>query len=105
MMLNRAGCLVLLLVAAACSPKRMAMNSMASALADATAVYDNDNDTEFVRLAAPSTLKTLEMLLVEVAEAPDAVADGVQRVHPGTRTGSSMSRRRSGPATRRRPGS
>lgn len=36
---------------------------MASALADSTAVYDADNDPDFVRLAAPSTLKTVEMLL------------------------------------------
>jgi hypothetical protein len=51
------------LAAAACSPKQMALNRMASALADATVVYDTDNDPEFVRLAAPSTLKTVEMLL------------------------------------------
>ncbi len=36
---------------------------MASALAASSAVYDSDNDPEFVRAAAPSTLKTIEMLL------------------------------------------
>jgi len=36
---------------------------MASALANSTSVYESDNDPEFVRLAAPSTLKTVEMLL------------------------------------------
>lgn len=41
----------------------MAVNRMASALASASTVYENDNDPEFVRLAAPSTLKTVEMLL------------------------------------------
>ena len=60
----------------------MALNRMASALADASSVYDTDNDPEFVRLAAPSTLKTIEMLLSAVAQAPAAAADGVQRLHP-----------------------
>ena len=46
-----------------CSPQKMALNRMASALANATSVYESDNDPEFVRLAAPSTLKTIEMLL------------------------------------------
>ena len=41
----------------------MALNRMAAAMSEATSVYDTDNDPEFVRLAAPSTLKTIEMLL------------------------------------------
>ena len=36
---------------------------MASVLADSSVVYEADNDPDFVRLAAPSTLKTVEMLL------------------------------------------
>src|SRR5262249_13323977 len=56
------------LLAAACSPKQMAVNRMASALADSSSVYERDNDPEFVRLAAPSTLKTVEMLL---SQSPD----------------------------------
>ena len=52
-----------LMLTAACSPKQMGINHMASALASATSVYDLDNDPEFVRVAAPSTLKTVEMLL------------------------------------------
>jgi TRAP transporter T-component len=56
------------LLAAACSPKQMALNRMASALADSSSVYERDNDPEFVRLAAPSTLKTVEMLL---SQSPD----------------------------------
>lgn len=61
----RAACAgaVILAVLTACSPKQMGINRMASALADASSVYDNDNDPEFVRLAAPSTLKMVEMLL------------------------------------------
>jgi hypothetical protein len=60
----------LLLVVAACSPKQMALNRMASALASATSVYETDNDPEFVRLAAPSTLKTVEMLLSQSPDHP-----------------------------------
>jgi len=51
------------LLAVACSPKKYAVDRMASALADASGVYERDNDPEFVRLAAPSMLKTVEMLL------------------------------------------
>lgn len=57
-----------LILLTACSPKQMALNRMASALADASSVYETDNDPEFVRLAAPSTLKTVEMLL---SQSPD----------------------------------
>jgi hypothetical protein len=58
-------CLTVVVVSAttACSPQKIALNRMASALADASSVYETDNDPEFVRLAAPSTLKTVEMLL------------------------------------------
>ena len=53
-----------------CSPKQMALNRMASALADSSSVYERDNDPEFVRLAAPSTLKTIEMLLSQSPDHP-----------------------------------
>src|SRR6187431_3323027 len=56
------------LLAVACSPATMAIDRMASALADSSSVYERDNDPEFVRLAAPSTLKTVEMLL---SQSPD----------------------------------
>ena len=59
-----------LICTAACSPKQMALNRMASALASASIVYENDNDPEFVRLAAPSTLKTVEMLLKDAPSNP-----------------------------------
>jgi len=62
-----AGAIVVLLLSAACS-HRMGINRMASALAASSSVYESDDDPEFVRLAAPSTLKTVEMLL---AQAPD----------------------------------
>lgn len=48
----------------------MALNRMAAALADASVVYEADNDPEFVRLAAPSTLKTVEMLLQQSPRHP-----------------------------------
>jgi hypothetical protein len=65
-----AGALFLLTFTAACSPKHMALNRMASALASASSVYESDNDLEFVRLAAPATLKTVEMLLNEAPDHP-----------------------------------
>src|SRR5262249_31946795 len=58
------------LLASGCSPQKVALNRMASALADATSVYERDNDPEFVRLAAPSTLKTIEMLLSQSPDHP-----------------------------------
>ncbi|HYT77400.1 MAG TPA: TRAP transporter TatT component family protein [Vicinamibacterales bacterium] len=64
-----ASALVVLLVAA-CSPQKMALNRMASALANSSSVYESDNDPEFVRLAAPSTLKTVEMLLSQSPDHP-----------------------------------
>src|SRR4051812_30768382 len=60
----------LVLACAACSPKRMALDRMAAALSDASVVYETDNDPEFVRLAAPSTLKTVEMLLSQSPRHP-----------------------------------
>jgi hypothetical protein len=57
------GGLVLLLPLCGCSLHNAAVNRMASALAASADVYEADNDPEVVRLAAPSTLKTIEMLL------------------------------------------
>jgi hypothetical protein len=48
---------------AACSPRQIGINRMASALTDTAGAYSTDDDPEFVRLAAPSTLKMVEMLL------------------------------------------
>jgi hypothetical protein len=66
----RAVVLGALILTAACSPRHMAINRMAAALASAGSVYENDNDPEFVRLAAPSTLKTVEMLLIDAPNQP-----------------------------------
>ena len=63
-------CTLAVCLAAGCSPKNMALNRMASALAEASTVYDSDNDPEFVRIAAPSTLKTIEMLLSQAPNHP-----------------------------------
>jgi hypothetical protein len=63
-----AGALILL---GGCSPKQLAVNTMASALASASSVYESDNDVEFVRVAAPATLKTIEMLLTQTPDHPE----------------------------------
>ena len=47
----------------ACSPATMGMNRMASALSATAAAYGRDDDPEFVRSGAPSTLKMVEMML------------------------------------------
>src|SRR5215510_1318287 len=52
-----------LVLLSGCSMKQAGINRMASALAASSVVYDADNDPEFVKAAAPSTLKTIEMLL------------------------------------------
>ena len=46
-----------------CSIKRMGVERMADAISSTATTYARDNDPEFVRLAAPSTLKMVEMLL------------------------------------------
>lgn len=47
----------------ACSLKKMGVERMADAISATASTYSRDNDPEFVRLAAPSTLKMVEMLL------------------------------------------
>jgi hypothetical protein len=46
-----------------CSPRQMGINRMADALSSTASAFSRDGDPEFVRLAAPSTLKMVEMLL------------------------------------------
>jgi predicted anti-sigma-YlaC factor YlaD len=46
-----------------CSPKKMGVNRMADALSSTASAFTRDNDPEFVRQAAPSTLKMVEMML------------------------------------------
>jgi hypothetical protein len=52
-------------VSAGCSLKRMGISRMADALTSTASAFTRDNDPEFVRQAAPSTLKMIEMLLEE----------------------------------------
>jgi len=47
-----------------CSIRSLAINSLASALADSASVYASDPDAELVRDALPFALKTFEALLV-----------------------------------------
>jgi hypothetical protein len=53
----------LLVLAAGCSPKKMGISRMADALSSTASAFTRDNDPEFVRQAAPSTLKMVEMML------------------------------------------
>jgi hypothetical protein len=55
----------LVVVCAGCSLKRMGLERMANAISATSSTFAADNDPEFVRLAAPSTLKMVEMLLQE----------------------------------------
>lgn len=57
------GACAALLMLTACSPATAGMNRMANALADTSSSYSRDADPEFVRIAAPSTLKMVEMML------------------------------------------
>jgi hypothetical protein len=56
-------CAFALTLLAACSPRSYGINRMADALSATAGAYASDSDPEFVRLAAPSTLKMVEMLL------------------------------------------
>ncbi len=61
----------LAVLAAGCSPATMGISRMADALSATASAYATDDDPEFVRLGAPSTLKMVEMLLEQ------------QPAHPG----------------------
>ncbi len=49
--------------ATGCSMKRMGLDRMTDALSATAAAFARDDDPEFVRVGAPSTLKMVEMLL------------------------------------------
>jgi predicted anti-sigma-YlaC factor YlaD len=53
----------LISAATGCSPKRIGISRMADALSSTATAFTRDTDPEFVRQAAPSTLKMVEMLL------------------------------------------
>src|SRR6478672_55936 len=55
--------IVIAITVAGCSPKKMGISRMADALSSTASAFTRDNDPEFVRQAAPSTLKMVEMML------------------------------------------
>lgn len=55
--------MVVLTAISACSPATMGMNRMADALSATSSAFGRDDDPEFVRIGAPSTLKMVEMML------------------------------------------
>src|SRR5688500_5880950 len=61
--------IVLLLIvsalAAGCSIKKMAINTVGNALAEGNSVYATDDDPELVREAVPFGLKLVESLLMQ----------------------------------------
>ncbi len=57
-------------MAAGCSPKKVGISRMADALSSTATAFARDDDPEFVRLAAPSTLKMVEMLLDDAPAHP-----------------------------------
>jgi len=67
---SRIALCAVLILSGGCSVRQAGINRMAAALADSGSVYEADNDPEFVRLAAPSTLKTVEMLLSQSPRQP-----------------------------------
>jgi hypothetical protein len=62
--------LAVALAGAGCSPKKMGISRMADALTSTATTFTRDTDPEFVRQAAPSTLKMVEMLLDESPRHP-----------------------------------
>jgi predicted anti-sigma-YlaC factor YlaD len=54
---------IVTVTSAACSPATMGMNRMADALSSTASAFGRDDDPEFVRVGAPSTLKMVEMML------------------------------------------
>jgi|SRR5438093_1929108 len=79
----RAGAALALAVAAlaattGCSLKRMAVNSIASSLAEGGDVFSSDDDPELVRDALPFGLKTIESLLAIVPDNRKLLLAGCQ---------------------------
>lgn len=57
--------LLVVVSVSACSPKKLGISRMADALTSTASSFARDDDPEFVRAAAPSNLKMIEMLLDE----------------------------------------
>src|SRR6476620_11472714 len=62
-MATRLCVVVVAVMLAGCSPKKMGISRMADALSSTASAFTRDNDPEFVRQAAPSTLKMVEMMI------------------------------------------
>ena len=62
-MMSRWIVVLIVVTLAGCSPKKMGISRMADALTSTASAFTRDNDPEFVRQAAPSTLKMVEMML------------------------------------------
>ncbi len=62
---------VVLTATSGCSIRRLAVNSLANALASSGDVYASDNDPELVGEALPFALKTFETLVAEAPENED----------------------------------
>ncbi|HUF80038.1 MAG TPA: TRAP transporter TatT component family protein [Burkholderiales bacterium] len=58
----------LLLALGGCSVRQLAVNNVGDAIAQGGAAFATDDDPEFVRAAAPSSLKLIESLLAESPE-------------------------------------
>jgi predicted anti-sigma-YlaC factor YlaD len=55
----------ILMFGTGCSPKQLAVNSLADALAGSGTTFGSDNDPELIRDAAPFSLKLMESVLAE----------------------------------------
>jgi tetratricopeptide (TPR) repeat protein len=62
--------LLVVVSVSACSTKKLGINRMADALTSTASSFSRDDDPEFVRAAAPSNLKMIEMLLDEEPHHP-----------------------------------
>jgi predicted anti-sigma-YlaC factor YlaD len=65
---GRVAVLLLAAAASACSIKKMAVNALGNAMAEAGDTYASDEDPELVAGAIPFALKTIESLLAEAPE-------------------------------------
>src|SRR5580698_9355793 len=63
--LNLVGLLILLLLLAGCSIKKVAVNKLGNALAGSGTTFASDNDPDLISSAAPFSLKLMESLLAE----------------------------------------
>ncbi len=70
--------LVLVLATSGCSLRKMAVNTVAGALAESGDVFASDEDPELIRDAMPFALKTMETLLAEAPKNPGLLLSACQ---------------------------